>query len=54
MPTARSAKPALMMLLGRRLPDRFPARIAAANMLNESGAREMPACRALYSRTICR
>ena len=54
IPISRSAKPARMMLLGRRLPERLPARIAVANMLSDSGARDKPACSALYSRTICR
>ena len=35
-------------------PPFFPASIATANMLSESGARERPACIALYSSTICR
>ena len=42
------------MLLGRRFPARFPARSAIPNMLSESGARDRPACIALYSSTICR
>ena len=35
-------------------PARRPASIATANMLNDSGAIERPACIALYSSTICR
>ena len=53
-PTAASAKPARMMLLGRRSPARFPASSATANMLSDSGASDRPACIALYSSTICR
>ena len=40
--------------LGRRLPALFAATRATANMLRESGARDSPACIALYSSTICR
>ena len=43
-----------MMLLGRRFPAFFPASNAIPNMLSESGARDRPACNALYSSTICR
>jgi hypothetical protein len=54
IPTDTSANPSRMMLLGRRFPAFLPARSATANMLSESGARERPACIALYSSTICR
>ena len=53
-PPARSAKPNLTMLAGRRSPAFLPARSATANMLSDSGAIESPAWRALYSSTICR
>ncbi len=43
-----------MMALGRRPPAFFPATMAAANMLNDSGASERPARMASYSSTICR
>ncbi len=43
-----------MMLLGRRWPARLAASSAVANMLNESGASDRPACIALYSSTIWR
>ena len=39
---------------GRRLPARFPASSAIANMLSDSGASDRPASIALYSSTICR
>ena len=54
VPTASSTKPIRMMLAGRRPPARRPASNATANMLRDSGARDRPACSALYSRTICR
>ena len=50
----RSAKPARMMLLERRRPDRRPARIATANIVRDSGASDRPVWSALYSRTIWR
>ena len=53
-PTVVSANPAQTMVLARRLPAIRPASIATANMLSDSGARESPACIALYSRVICR
>ncbi len=53
-PTARSRKPARMILLGLRPPAFLPATSATANMLSESGAIERPASSALYSSTICR
>ena len=43
-----------MMSADRRRPARRPAMRATANMLSDSGARDRPACNALYSRTICR
>ncbi len=53
-PADVNAKPALMIVAGRRLPAFLPARSATANMLSESGAIERPASIALYSKTICR
>ena len=54
MPAVSSTNPQRMMTLGRRRPARFPATMATANMLSDSGASERPACIALYSSTICR
>ena len=54
MPSVLSAKPTRTMLLGRRFPAFRPASSATANMLSDSGARESPACIALYSSVICR
>ena len=54
IPTVVSAKPARTTLLERRFPDFLPAIMATANMLRDSGARESPACIALYSRVICK
>ena len=54
MPSESSAKPARMMLAGRRSPARLPASIATKNMLSDSGASDRPACSALYSSTIWR
>ena len=54
IPSVSSAKPARMMLLGRRSPARLPARIATKNMLSESGMSETPAWRASYPSTIWR
>ena len=53
-PTLANAKPMRMISLARRFDCRRPASIAIANMLSDSGASDRPACRALYSRTICR
>ena len=52
MPMDSSRNPSRMMVAGLRSPLRFPARIATANMLSDSGASDSPACSALYSRTI--
>ena len=54
MPNVASAKPTRTMLLGRRLPLLCPASRATPNMLSERGARDRPACIALYSSVICR
>lgn len=54
MPRVLSANPMRMMLAERRCPARRPARIAIANIVSESGARDRPVCIALYSSLICR
>ena len=54
IPAVVSANPTRMMFAGRRFPVLRPASIATANMLSESGARDRPACIALYSSVICR
>ena len=53
-PRVLSANPVRMILAGRRLPDFRPARIATANMVNESGAIDKPVSSASYSSLICR
>ena len=53
-PSVKRANPARMMPAGRRVPARFPASNAIANMLSDSGAIDRPAPMALYSSTICR
>ena len=54
IPTVVSANPARTTLLERRFPVFLPAIMATANMLSDNGARESPACIALYSRVICK
>ena len=54
IPTAASRNPARMMAAARRLPARFPAMTATANIVRDSGASDRPACIALYSSVICR
>ena len=54
MPASTSAKPARMILARAPVPARFPATSAVANIVSDSGARDRPACIALYSSTICK
>ncbi len=54
VPIALRKNPTRMMPAGRLEPARFPASIATANMLSDSGASERPASMALYSRVIWR
>ena len=52
-PTTVRTKPQRIRFAGRPFAMR-PAISATANMLSDSGAIDSPACRALYSSTICR
>jgi hypothetical protein len=54
IPMVLRAKPTRTILAGRRLPAFRPASNAIPNMESDSGARERPACMALYSKVICR
>ena len=54
IPAVVSANPTSTMVLERRFPSFRPASMATANMLSDSGARERPACIALYSSVICK
>ena len=47
IPMLSSANPIRMRPAGRRFAARWPARVATANMLSESGASARPACSAL-------
>ncbi len=52
--SAARAKPAWMILLGRRRPARLPTINATKNIESDIGVSVTPAWNALYSRTICR